>query len=198
MTRKLLVLLIILSLALVACGGQADDSDTSDDNTDTVTETSNTDETTDTDTDESDEAMDDTDDSSDDNMDDSDSEMDDVATIEVDSSDPVSVTRAFWTEIYAGNGELAATYVCEIDIAGIDNEDLGMMFGAVNLGPVEIDVSGLEYELISQEGGNAEVEVTGEILFGVAGTEQMTPADFDSVTMTLIDEDGWKICTDTN
>ena len=118
-------------------------------------------------------------------------------TDSIDESDPVSVARAFWAAIYAGEGEEAISYVCEFDTVGIDNDSVGAMFGAVNLGPVEFDTSNVNYTLLNQDGGVAEVEISGELLIGVTGTEDQTPVEFDPLTLTLVNNDGWEVCSET-
>ncbi len=117
-------------------------------------------------------------------------------TTNADAGDPVSVAQAFWTAIFSGEGEVAATYVCEFDLTGINTDTIGELFGAVNLGPVEIDTSNLNYSLVSEDGDTAEVEISGELLIGVAGTDQQTPTEFQTMSLFLVNEDGWKVCTE--
>lgn len=106
---------------------------------------------------------------------------------------PEAAVRGFLEAVYTGEGD-AAAMMCEsnADVAEQTRAGMAAITAAFAANNASVDASGLTYETISEEGDTAQVTVGGNLEVTVAGTAQTIP--FTETTITVRNEDGWKIC----
>ncbi len=119
-----------------------------------------------------------------------------IATEEavIASNDPARVAQDFIASIFLGDYDLATTVICQQLLPQITPD----LFVPPEEQGLEIDISGLNFEVIDQDDIEAEVAISGPVIVTQTGDEPIT-LDFanvtgvDSIVVTL--EDGaWKVC----
>jgi len=106
------------------------------------------------------------------------------------ASGPADAVRTFMEVTYAGDNETVASLYC----SAIDTSSIPA--GATLTEGATYDLSGLTYEVVSEDGDQAQVRVSGPITFSVdvAGTTTSSTVDMPETTYPMRNEDGWKIC----
>ncbi|MEO8613143.1 MAG: hypothetical protein ABI690_34950 [Chloroflexota bacterium] len=109
------------------------------------------------------------------------------------SDDPAASAKGYFDALY--NGDPVDQFVCNSPDASISTltnfSDSAKV--ALEISGAKFDVSGFKYETANQSGDTADVSVSGKyITVSAAGTS--TTADFPTLTLTMKNEGGWKIC----
>jgi hypothetical protein len=109
------------------------------------------------------------------------------------ADNPAASAKGYFDALYSG---IAITqFMCSAPAASISTlTHYGdSVTATLNASKAKFDVSGLKYETANLSGDSADVSVTGKVTtISAAGTS--TSSDFPSLTLTMKNDNGWKIC----
>jgi hypothetical protein len=105
---------------------------------------------------------------------------------------PAEAVQAFYEALYTGQ-ENIADFVCAASPEIVDTYEQAAEASAAAFADAEINVSGLTYNVTEEDADSATVEVSGEIVYTVAGNDTAVP--LPAVPIPVVNEDGaWKVC----
>ena len=114
------------------------------------------------------------------------------------SSAPAKATEEWMQAIATSDGVTALALTCDEYKPAI--QEMGFFMGGMNmltggmLSDAEVDTSGLKFETTSQNGNQAVVSISGNIIQGMMGMAMEQPIN---ASVNMLKEDGdWKYCGD--
>jgi hypothetical protein len=112
---------------------------------------------------------------------------------------PDVIARQFMTAAYAGDYDAARALLCDAQRSRLSRAQYDAAFGSLRQQGVSLDLDTALFEIVEQDGAEAIVAIGGQI--ALSWTEQGRSIVLDAAQLgfgpvRLIDENGWKVCSE--